>query len=225
MPCECHKQALIDAAAANEGPPRELAAHLNVCPACRTAFAAEQQLFAVIDAGVHSAANTEAPVSLLPGVRARLDKLRVQRPLWVKPAVVFAAVALVLAAGVFDRGQRRESRDLGPATSTAAGHSAPPEVAAPLALAAGPERRSGRRVPRHNGQHRVQEAVGAAGVAVLVPVGQKAALDAFLAGLRNGTVKPDRMLAEESAEPATDEVPPLGIPEMQIKPLGAVSKE
>jgi hypothetical protein len=101
MPCQHYKDALIEAAASGAAPQGGLQAHLAECAFCRAAFVQEQSLFAAIDAGLHTAANTEVPISLLPRVRAGLYEVAVASLLrWVQP-LVFASAGVVLALMVF----------------------------------------------------------------------------------------------------------------------------
>ena len=98
MPCKHYKDALIEAAASGAEPPGELRAHLAGCVDCRAAFELEQALFASIDAGLHVAANAEAPASLLPRVRARLDEESPSRRIWVTNWLVLASAAVIVVA-------------------------------------------------------------------------------------------------------------------------------
>jgi hypothetical protein len=104
MPCQHYKNALIEAAASGAQPQGDLRAHLAGCADCRAAFAQEQSLFASIDAGLHVAANAEAPASLLPRVRARLDEAVAKQRRWLQPVILAAAsVALTFAIFLFAR--------------------------------------------------------------------------------------------------------------------------
>jgi len=104
MPCQHYKNALIEAAASGAQPQGDLRAHLAGCADCRAAFAQEQSLFASIDAGLHVAANAEAPASLLPRVRARLDEAVATQRRWLQPVILAAAsVALTFAIFLFAR--------------------------------------------------------------------------------------------------------------------------
>ncbi len=102
MPCKHYKDALIEAAASGAEPPGELRAHLAGCVDCRAALEQEQALFASIDAGLHVAANAEAPASLLPRVRARararLDEESLPRRIWVTNWLVLASASVMVVA-------------------------------------------------------------------------------------------------------------------------------
>jgi hypothetical protein len=82
MPCESYKTAITEAAA---GAPATsaLRSHLIVCADCRSALADEERLFASIDAGLHSVANAEAPVSLVPSVRSHLATVSAPQRTWL----------------------------------------------------------------------------------------------------------------------------------------------
>jgi hypothetical protein len=108
MPCKHYKNALAEAAASGAEPQGDLRAHLAGCADCRIAFEREQALFSSIDAGVHVTANAEVPVSLLPRVRAELDKtVEAQRP-WFRPWI-FAAASITIALAIFQFARPRHS--------------------------------------------------------------------------------------------------------------------
>jgi hypothetical protein len=98
MPCQPYKDALIEAAASGTEPQGGLRAHLAACADCRAAFEQERSLFASIDAGLHAAANTDVPVSLLPRVRARLDEEPAPRRVWATNWFVLASAAVMVVA-------------------------------------------------------------------------------------------------------------------------------
>lgn len=113
MLCEYYKGALSDAAASGVALSGELREHLAECASCRAAFAGEQSLFALIDAGLHAAANVQIPPSLLPRVRARLYEVGTPRLGWVQPFVfASAAVALALVVSLTVRPHRTPREDL-----------------------------------------------------------------------------------------------------------------
>jgi hypothetical protein len=100
MPCEHYKDTVMETAASGSAPSGELRAHLAECSSCRAAFAEEQTLFAAIDSGLHAAANTKVPPSLLPRVRTALDETSTLQLCWLRPAVFLSAGA-VLAFAIF----------------------------------------------------------------------------------------------------------------------------
>jgi hypothetical protein len=63
-------------------------------------------------------------------------------------------------------------------------------------------------------------------VAVLIPAGKKQAIDALLAGVRQGQVKADVLLAEKSEKTLEDlQVSPLDILPIRVSPLADVSPD
>ncbi|MGC1619405.1 MAG: hypothetical protein WA765_13025 [Candidatus Acidiferrum sp.] len=228
MPCENYREALIDAAAAGSARSREVRSHLDACASCRAAFADEMQLFAAIDQGLRVTANADAPASLLPRVRAQLLEQPVSRGSWVPAfAGVGIAAALVLAL-VFARRPARNAFEASRQAIAAAhnvptvlGHSTPTSVV-PLKTA-----RTARKHVRGGALNAtpVGEASGVE-AEVLIPAGQKRALDVLLAQLRQGELQTEVLLAERPEEPLKSlEVSPLDISPIEIKPLPDVSTE
>jgi hypothetical protein len=109
MLCQHYKKALIETAAGGSEPQGDLRVHLDACAACRAAFEQEQSLFGSIDAGLHVAANTEVPASLLPRVRARLDEESSPRRIWATNWLVLASAAVIVVAFFAARPVRRTS--------------------------------------------------------------------------------------------------------------------
>jgi len=230
MPCESYKEALTDAVAAGQAPSHELTAHLDACAGCRAFFAEEQRLFAVIDAGVHGATNSNVPPSLLPRVRARLDEQKVSHFPWIRVGAVLASAALILIGVVLLQKMRSSARQQASPANVA---EAKPVVKGPAMIVPSevqPERRPVERrstaPTRASHQRAAGESARAAEIAVLVPAGQKEEVDKLVVALSNGTVKAGDLLLQRAAAPSTtSELAPLGIPEIQIKPLAAVSED
>jgi len=95
MPCQQHKEALIEAAANGAELQGDLRAHLAGCTDCRATFEEERSLFASIDAGLHVAANAEVPASLLPRVRTRLEQGAAPRRIGATSWLVLASAAVL----------------------------------------------------------------------------------------------------------------------------------
>jgi len=99
MPCENHRQSLIDAAAADSQPPRELRLHMDACASCRAAFIEEQQFFQAIEAGLSAAANADVLPGFLPRVSVRLEVESVRQRRFTPTLILAAAgAAIVLTA-------------------------------------------------------------------------------------------------------------------------------
>jgi hypothetical protein len=80
---------------------RESSAHLQACSGCRDYYAAQTKLYEAVNSGVRHLVETDAPPSLLPGVRERLAEGAYQRPnpAWVR-AHVPSTVVLLVASGL-----------------------------------------------------------------------------------------------------------------------------
>ncbi|PYU64857.1 MAG: hypothetical protein DMG49_25620, partial [Acidobacteria bacterium] len=95
---------MIEVAAGGAEPQGELRVHLAGCADCRAAFEQEQSLFASTDAGLHVTANADAPASLLPSIRARIDEAAAVQRRWFQPWIFApASVALAMALFLFAR--------------------------------------------------------------------------------------------------------------------------
>jgi hypothetical protein len=224
--CGIYREALIDAAAQNSEPSRELRLHLDVCASCNAAFAEESQLFAAIDTGLRVSANAEVPASLLPRVRAGLSEHRIASRVWVPIAATITAMAVIVMI-VFVRGTRRESPAKTPQLTSVASNIPPTKVPVVPGVASSPESSS-----RAIGRKTVQQGRGASlpqpalDTVVLVPSGQKETVDALLVGLTRGAVKSTDLIADEVEQTPQDlRVVPLVIPPIEMKPLADPSEE
>jgi len=224
MSCESYKQSITDAAAANEVPSREVAAHLNACHACRTFFAEERQLFAAIDSGISASVNREVPASLLPRVRARLDEQILRGFPWTRVGALLASAALVLMGALVLEKMRSTSRETVAPVNTVTVSPAPKE--SPVVI--GPDVEELTTEPPSTKWTRrrvVRRPERTAEGAVLVPAGQREAVDKLLAALDRGTVTAEDLPSQKTARLSTNgALALLGIPEIEIKPLAAVSE-
>ncbi|MGB2622555.1 MAG: hypothetical protein WA857_14365 [Candidatus Acidiferrum sp.] len=227
MPCENYREALIEAAAVDSAPSRELRSHLDACASCRAAFSEEQQLFAAIDTGLRATANGEVPASLFPRVRAQLIERPASRRSWIPAfAGVGIAAALVVALVLAHRPARNGSVANPQAVPQA--QNAPPVRNQPVTSAAvrvpaeiaRTARKRARVAAAKTAPARDAEGVEAE---VLIPAGQKHAMDVLLARLQKGEMRGDALLAEKPKEPLkTLEVSPLDISPIEIKQLPEV---
>jgi len=115
MFCESYRQPLSDVACAGETLPRELAAHLDACNECASAFASERALFASIDRSLHAAANGEVSPSLVPRVRAQIEATSA-KTIWRSAAMACATggLALLVVGFVYVSLRRSTVRDSPP---------------------------------------------------------------------------------------------------------------
>ena len=96
MFCEPFRQSLMDAAANGTALARSLELHLQECPACRVAYAEEQELSRSIDSALWTAANAPVPASLVPRIQAAL----VREPSkwgWRMSVFTFAGAVVIVA--------------------------------------------------------------------------------------------------------------------------------
>jgi hypothetical protein len=224
MPCENYREALREAVAANAAPSSQLRLHLDFCPSCRAAFDEESQLFAAIDSGLRVAANAEVPASLLPRVKAKLNKRVVPRFTWIPAFAVIAAAAAIVITLIYVRGAGRgDAEHTSPTTAAIRGVASRETNSVPL---------SANSFEKHGPSLKVKppRAIEAATpaqaepAAVLVPAEQKQAIDALLSSLRHGQVKGEVLLAEKPDEPLRElEVSPLGIAPIELEFLPDVS--
>jgi hypothetical protein len=228
MPCENYREALTEAAATDSAPSRDLRSHLDVCASCRAAFTEDLQLFSAIDSGLRVTANAVAPASLLPRVRAQLTERPASRRTWFPViASVGVAVALVVAF-VLVRKSARDGVEPNPQAISAA-HIVPPDVnqlAAP-AIARLEAARTARKPSRVAAVQTVPAGHAASEEPeVLIPAGQKQAIDALLASVRRGQVDAEVFLTEKSEKPLQElRVSPLDIAPIELKPLSSTSAE
>ncbi len=224
--CEDYREALMEAAAANAEPSHELRAHLDACLSCRAAFAEELQLFSAIDVNVRSIANAEVPSSFLPRVRAELNERSVPHRLWLPAGAAIAVAAALLVAIIIVRERKRDVAEPNSPVSSVAHNVLPAETK--LASAAADRFKTGA-APVKNRQGRPINPASAASVeqvAVLIPVGQKLALDALLTNVRHGKVEAGVVL-DETPEKSLEEIQvlPLGIQPIEVKPLPDVGTD
>jgi hypothetical protein len=224
--CEDYRASLIDAAAADSTLSHELRSHLDACASCRAAFAGETQLFAAIDSGVYATANAEVPVALFPRVRAQLNERAVAHRSWVPAFATLATVAALIVAVAFLRGFGRGASETNPRMIVAAHNDSPiviqpsPITAAPIETTSPPSKiRSVLPVEDASVVKIEQDAV-------LIPSGQKLAIDVFLTSVRQGKVRSDVLLAEKPRKPLEElQVSPLDILPITVNPLADVSAE
>jgi hypothetical protein len=226
MPCENYREALIEAAAADSAPSRELRSHLDACASCRAAFTEEQQLFAAIDTGLRSTANADVPVSLLPRVRVQLNERAVPGRSWVPVGAAVATAVVLVAVIVFVRGLGNGPHGVDRDVNSLA-HDVPRAVIQAASPDIAPVERASK-TAKHESFLPVKNARAAQSeeLTVLIPAGQKQAIYALLASVREGEAKASILLAEKAEdslkEPA---VAPLVISPIELQPLAEVSAE
>ncbi|HTQ59383.1 MAG TPA: hypothetical protein VMI32_04115 [Candidatus Solibacter sp.] len=222
MPCENYREALIETAAMNLAPSRELRAHLDSCTSCRAASKQEMQLFAAIDTGVQAKANADVPASLLPRVRAKLSENPVSRRPWSPAFAAIAAAAVVVISLVAILGSRRTTLVVNPRTK-AAGHAPSSSEISTYRSGTVSQTTSSKRMPRRKLTRSAEASVSVEQVTVLIPAGQKQAVDNWLIGLRRGRVSTTSLFAEKPELSSQElKISPLDLPLIEVKPLAEV---
>jgi len=221
MPCEHHKQALTEAAARDAELSAKLRQHLATCESCAVFFAKEQSLFASIDSGVFATANAEIPSHFLSHVRVRINEVAAPQRRWIlAPTVLACGVAILLAFFVLRANRHTDQRN-----STT-----------PIERADNAQRHEARSMDSHLSKATTVKTPGvtrrhvaplqvtkSSEPLVLVPSGQKEAVEVLLAGLRRGEIQGEELVkkengAEQGLSPIPP-IPPIGIPSLEIKPM------
>lgn len=226
MLCEDYREALTEAAATNAAPSPELRSHLDGCAFCRAAFTEERQLFAAVDTGLRANANAETPASLLPGVRAKLNELPVPRRSWIPAYVAVAAAAALVLGIVFVRGAGRGTAGRNPQMIVAARSVVPPETRTAPAAVAHLKTSAPASKGRLHRLFRIAPVAPVEEVAVLIPAGQRQAIDALLASVQQGNIEANVLLPEKPKGTLEElQVLPLEISPIDMNPLADVSAE
>jgi hypothetical protein len=226
MPCENYREALIEAAAVDSAPSRELHLHLDACASCREAFREERQLFAAMDGGLRVTANAEVPASLLPRVRAELNQRHVPRRSWLSAGAAMAAAVALIAVIVFVRGFGHGTVPTNASVNLLAHRVSPAEIQPDPPVVAAIEATSPPAKNKTVWSAKTAPIVQAEEAAVVVPASEKQAMDALLAGVRQGQVKADVLLAENSEKALEDlQISPLAISPIAMKPLADIGAD
>jgi hypothetical protein len=221
MPCEHYKDALVEAAATGAQPEAELRAHLESCAACHSAFAEEHALFFSIDAGLHVAANSSVPTSLLPRVRAVIAEEGTSKRDWTPSRLALAGAAAMMIVFLAARALRQTSVEQSPVRTATNANSPPPRVPPPQAgdLSAAPPLRGSSITPSRAAGSRnpaswPSRASGNAMPEVLVPRDQEGLLVSYA---EEWNLRKRAPLAPANSD-ATN-LPPLQIAPIQIAQL------
>lgn len=224
MLCEDYRETLTEAAARNSAPSPELRSHLDACGPCRAAFTEELQLYAAIDTGVRAMANAEVAAALLPRVQAQLSEQNVARRSWFPVSAAIATAAAIVMVIVLVRSHGRDAVETDSPVGSIALSVAPAETKPALPEAISLEKldlatknRTVRAVP-------IVPAPKIEEVAVLIPAGQRQAIDALLMDVQVGKVDGELLLARTPERKLEElEVTPLVVSPIEVKPLAGVS--
>jgi hypothetical protein len=118
MFCEPYRTALSEAALRGEGLSRAVEAHLAACAACRAALVEEQALAVLVDGGLRTIANAQAPASLLPRVRAQIAERTAAPARGLRAfGLAVAALAMAVVAVWLSEARRNRLEEASPRTS------------------------------------------------------------------------------------------------------------
>jgi len=230
MPCEQYKNELVEAAAGSTTPSGELLAHLGECASCSAAFAQEQSLFAAVDSGLHAAANTEAPPSLLPRVRVALDEATAPRLRWVQPLVLASAgIALVFVVFLLARPHRSVQEEV--AKQAPAIVPIPKVSAAKTNLETTNSSGSTQVAANHFSHFHAARnstnlyAAASSNPEVLVPPDEREAFARLVAVLNRHSDVAAALMAKAPQKGVLVTADPLQIPDIEIKPLEGAETE
>jgi hypothetical protein len=214
MLCDKYKEALIKAAASGTALPIPVREHVDGCGRCRATLAAEQTLFAAVDAGLHRDANAKMRSCFLPKVKANLAAETVPArnpiPRW---AFVCATGALALATAflTLPRGPHDEAR-----TGKIIASSETPASAGVETLSQAPDRktffsaRASKAPNKQNVSHTTRHEPE-----VLIQPEEEESLKRFYAVTRNRAVDVRAVVADEHEITPK----PLAIEQIEVKNL------
>jgi hypothetical protein len=220
MNCERYRDRLIDGLARGENSlGGEVAGHLRACAECKKFYEAQVHLFGAIDAGVRTMVNETVPVSLLPGMRARVAEAGVPQRSWNFAwgfAAVGVAAVMVIGFGLLRPGPEKAGRVTAGVSAFTQGvrEEAPAAPVQSQAAAAAPKRRQmemKRVAVPEDGEARPE---------VLVLAEERAAFVRFVSDLpeeRDVAVALTRQVAGGNDKAV--EIALLRIDELDVKPL------
>jgi anti-sigma factor RsiW len=195
--------------------------HQNSCPACRSFYDAQRDLFQSLDAGLKSLVNQPVPPSLLPSIRARMDEQPTIGSAWVTRWGLAATVAvLILLFAIGHRFHRTVSPPSVLENSlTASRNASPPQQAAPAV------EKSAEDLPRHRTSYARAMASSTVAPEVIVLAEEREAFARFVAEMPQN---PQVALALTRPAPPlpddTTEIALLKIDNLEVKPLEPSTK-
>ena len=231
MLCDKYKEALTEAAASGAALPIPVREHVDTCAHCGATLAAQQALFTLVDAGLHSRTNVGVPSNFEQRVRAALQiqVSRGRRPYSSVFAIGWMAAAAALVLAFFLTLNRNNGRKEMPPGSVAQ-----TELSVSHPRAASGERQEVQAFA-HQALHSRSRALnlagypnvpalGYSGVEVLVPQGQEELLVKYMEGVAALRARATFSASlQDEADMKPIEVPSIEISELVIKPLADLS--
>lgn len=232
MLCDKYKEALIEAAASGAALPSALSEHVSFCADCREIFAAQQSMFALVDAELRSRANVTVPGNFHHRVRAALQGETAQDRKRHSAILGFgwlAAAAALLLSIVWTQNLKHGARDPAGNSVVESKLVASPESSALSGNGKGPVPSSPPRGDSRVSTSRSEQPSKASlrrhdEPEVLVPQGQEELLAKYMEGMaaRKARVTFSADLQHEpNMKPV--EVPSIEISELVVKPLPDLS--
>jgi len=231
MLCDKYKEALTEAAASGAALPIPVREHVDTCAHCDATLAAQQALFTLVDAGLHSRTNVGVPSNFEHRVRAALQ-IQVspgRRAYSSRFAIGSMAAAAALAMAIFLTHNPNKGRRVMPPGSVAQTELSVSHPAAAsgdskeLVAFSHQALHSGSRALGIAGHANVP-ALGDGGVEVLVPQGQEELLVKYMEGVAALRARaPFSASLQHKADMKPMEVPSIEISELVVKPLTDLS--
>ncbi len=231
MLCDKYKDALIEAAASGVALPSAVREHVNLCAQCGGIFAAQESLFALVDAGLRSRANATLAANFDQRARAALQIAADRERKWYSPVTAFgslAAAAALLMAILLAQNVKHGAKDT-------AGHLESKLVASPHSpVQSGNGKNPGPSSPRRvydrgNALRTLQRSKSSVRrqdqPEVLVPVGQEELLAKYMERVAARKARVTFSAADLQHDPNMKpvEVPSIEISELVVKPLSDLS--
>jgi hypothetical protein len=165
------------------------------------------------------------PTSLLPRVRTHLNERPAPRFSWVSAGAAMAAVAALVLAVVFVRSTGRGAVESNPPTVSVGRNEVPIEKE-PSSPGSSFKQNDMRARPSQLQAAKSASTAQRGQAAVLVPAGQKRAMEVLLANVRQGKIDGEGLFVERPQIALRElQVAPLVVLPIEVKPLADVSAE
>jgi hypothetical protein len=231
MLCDKYKEAVTEAAASGAALPIPVREHVDTCAHCGATLAAQQALFALVDAGLHSQTNVGVPSNFEQRVRAALQiqVSRGRRPYSSVFAFGSLAAAAALALAFFlthnpNKGRKEMPPGSVARTELSVSHPAAASGDSKELEAFSHQTLHSRSRALNIAGHLNVPALGNSGVEVLVPQGQEELLVKYMEGIaaRRARATFGAGLQQEPDMKPVD-VPSIKISELVVTPLSDLS--
>jgi len=231
MLCDKYKEALTEAAASGAALPIPVREHVDTCAHCGATLAAQQALFTLVDAGLHSRTNVGVPSNFEQRVRAALQiqvsgGRRRFSSLFTIGSMTAAAVLVMAFSLTHNPNKDREEMPPGsvPHTELSVSHPRAARGESQEVQAFAHQALHSRSRALNLAGHPNVPALGDSGVEVLVPQGQEELLVKYMEGVAALRARaPFSATLQHEANMKPMEVPSIEISELVVKPLPDLS--